>query len=441
MSRLAGVAPGVLTGLGVLGTFVGIFQGLIGFDVRDISASVPVLLDGMKTAFVTSVVGMGSGLIVKVVGEVFQRQGGAPQDASAGDIIVRLESMEASNREGLERLRGAIIGEGDGSLVTQMQKLRTTLDDRLQANSKQVGELGEATLTEIRNISTRMAEDNTKAFIEALERAIQDFNTKLTEQFGENFKQLNVAVGRLLEWQEQYRLQMAEMAGHLKDASAASVLSATALNQVASSSGAIVAASARLEELLNSYASSQSDLERKLEAFADMSVQAQSALPVVEERLNAMTVGLGTAVQQAVERARQIADEQAASFNGLKAGLEQMRLTTEATATSVAKQATDLLISTEAGFQKAMEASANRLEIGMRETNERVAQRLEEHARKLSEHLNAQILTLDAALQDELTRCIELLGRRLAAVSDHLANDYTRLAVKLNDIAKAANSA
>jgi len=41
-----------------------------------------------------------------------------------------------------------------------------------------------------------MAENNSKALIEALQEVIRDFNAKINEQFGENFKQLNEAVGK-----------------------------------------------------------------------------------------------------------------------------------------------------------------------------------------------------------------------------------------------------
>ena len=46
-------APNMLTSLGILGTFVGIVVGLIGFDVNAIDASIGTLLAGLKTAFIT----------------------------------------------------------------------------------------------------------------------------------------------------------------------------------------------------------------------------------------------------------------------------------------------------------------------------------------------------------------------------------------------------
>ena len=45
---------GLTTTLGIFGTFVGIFIGLLGFDVNDITSSVPQLLGGLKTAFLIS---------------------------------------------------------------------------------------------------------------------------------------------------------------------------------------------------------------------------------------------------------------------------------------------------------------------------------------------------------------------------------------------------
>lgn len=44
--------------LGILGTFTGIIIGLLNFDTESIDTSIPVLLDGLKTAFITSIVGM-----------------------------------------------------------------------------------------------------------------------------------------------------------------------------------------------------------------------------------------------------------------------------------------------------------------------------------------------------------------------------------------------
>lgn len=61
---------GVFTGIGILGTFVGLTIGLLGIDTSSTAAlqgGISVLLSGMTTAFWTSVVGIGFGLIFNIV--------------------------------------------------------------------------------------------------------------------------------------------------------------------------------------------------------------------------------------------------------------------------------------------------------------------------------------------------------------------------------------
>jgi len=52
--------------VGVLGTFVGVFVGLQGFDPAEIMSSVKHILVGLKTAFFTSIVGMSVAIILSV---------------------------------------------------------------------------------------------------------------------------------------------------------------------------------------------------------------------------------------------------------------------------------------------------------------------------------------------------------------------------------------
>ena len=51
----------------MLGTFVGIFIGLQGFNPDDITNSVNDILVGLKTAFFTSIVGMSVSTILSII--------------------------------------------------------------------------------------------------------------------------------------------------------------------------------------------------------------------------------------------------------------------------------------------------------------------------------------------------------------------------------------
>lgn len=56
--RLTASTANLLTSLGILGTFAGIVVGLMDFDPKNIDGSIESLLSGLKTAFLTSLVGM-----------------------------------------------------------------------------------------------------------------------------------------------------------------------------------------------------------------------------------------------------------------------------------------------------------------------------------------------------------------------------------------------
>lgn len=55
-----------IVSLGVLGTFIGIAIGLFHFDASDIKSSMPQLLEGLKTAFITSGVGIFFSIILSI---------------------------------------------------------------------------------------------------------------------------------------------------------------------------------------------------------------------------------------------------------------------------------------------------------------------------------------------------------------------------------------
>ena len=70
ISIFARSIPSHMTSLGILGTFLGIFIGLYKFDVNNLHISVPLLLDGMKLAFGTSIAGLACSTLLKVSGSI-----------------------------------------------------------------------------------------------------------------------------------------------------------------------------------------------------------------------------------------------------------------------------------------------------------------------------------------------------------------------------------
>lgn len=68
--RIVDASSGTLVGLGLLGTFLGLTLGVHNFDtanVQNIQSSIQSLLNGMSTAFMTSLLGMGFSIIYTLV--------------------------------------------------------------------------------------------------------------------------------------------------------------------------------------------------------------------------------------------------------------------------------------------------------------------------------------------------------------------------------------
>jgi methyl-accepting chemotaxis protein len=185
--------PGIVTTLGVLGTFFGIFFALLAFDVRDVQASVPPLLRGLQLAFMTSIAGMCAALLLKLFPWIFlisREQASTDKEEATLEEVVRL----------LGKIDKGISGEGETTLVTQIQKMRTSLVDKQD-------ELNQSFI----EFASKVVADSTQSLVEALTQVMKDFNTKINEQFGENFKQLNEAVGKMLEWQKEYSARIEVM--------------------------------------------------------------------------------------------------------------------------------------------------------------------------------------------------------------------------------------
>lgn len=177
--RTAHDAPSIFTTGGIFFTFLGIAEGLIGFNAQDIEASVPTLLSGLQTAFIASVVGVFIALTIKLRLALFgvrAKDGAAKvQGATVDDLCNQMIAVEH-----------AIVGEEDLTLLSQMKLLRQDTNDRLDNLRRSHDEF-----------AAKMADNNSKALIAALQEVIRDFNLKITEQFGDNFKRLNEAVGQM----------------------------------------------------------------------------------------------------------------------------------------------------------------------------------------------------------------------------------------------------
>lgn len=116
--RIIEYFPSVVSTLGVLGTFLGITIGLVGFDSADLNASIPKLLEGLKTAFFTSLLGMlGSIFLSSKVNRLFDKNGASDAETAAARICNAVESMSNVNNESIRTLSDNVKEQAEAQKV------------------------------------------------------------------------------------------------------------------------------------------------------------------------------------------------------------------------------------------------------------------------------------------------------------------------------------
>ncbi len=303
-------APTLLTSLGILGTFVGIVVGLMAFDATDIDGSISLLLAGLKTAFITSLVGMACSIFYKVVLStgLLERKAKAASELSAEDIgASHIFDAIKEQSVALTELKQVIAGEDEDTVVGQIKLQRSDSNDHLKAlikhadnNHEQMELLVKLAKHQRQNFMTfsdklwaqmetfaeMLSKSATEQVINALKEVIKDFNNQLTEQFGENFKQLNAAVLSLVDWQENYRHQLVQMMDQYAQGVEAITKTEGSVANISEKSSLIPANMDQLKTVLETNQHQLAELERHLEVFRDMRDRAVEAVPEIRQQVD-----------------------------------------------------------------------------------------------------------------------------------------------------------
>ena len=431
LSRFDGTAPALLTTLGVLGTFTGIFFGLLDFDVTNIDDSVPQLLGGLKIAFVTSIFGMAAMIILRCVQVVVPQPVTGKTEVTPEIIHGTLEAIKREiedasehEQEALDKLRKAVSAESDSSLLTQVQKLRTDFKD------------GQNELTrEFRQFAEKIAESNSEALIEALEKVIRDFNAQLNEQFGENFKQLNEAVGALLTWQENYRRHVETLEARFNAAMQGIEASEEAIRKIVAHTETIPPVLERLEKIVQETSTATIELNSHLGAVSGLKEQALQAFPMIEQNLKQLTDDLSKSVRGIITQSSDALQRQQGANEQLRQGFDTLLNNSREAQNRFEHAVSGALQSMQTSLNTAMEQHARTIEVAANEMRSQI----NEAWKQTSEAIENRFENFDQQMQQELRRSIEILGRNLASLSEKFAEDYGPLTERLREIVQVGS--
>lgn len=415
------VAPGVLVSLGILGTFTGILIGLLGFDVTDLEGSVPRLLEGMKTAFVSSVSGLSLALVVRGVATYRQRgrTGGTPTTATLADVHGTLARIDGRLTEGLKQvgdevasLTKAIGGEGDSTLIGRIKLMHLDQKEASAANLKALNEFAE-----------KVSELGSKALIEALQRVIQDFNKNLTEQFGDNFKHLNAGVEKLVQWQVEYRQHLETMQNRLEAATASMQTAEQSLQAVVTAVSPLPSVHQQLLTVIAKLEQENNALEARLAQFAALGRQAVEALPVVQSNIDQLTTGFTKTITEGVGQLQAAQRMQMQSKEALTAAFLELRTGTGTLISSNAEQQKVL----QRTFAETLTALETQLRAMHTQSAKHWQEILKEQVERQQDAVRQQLERLDDTLKQQMVDSMDRLSAHLLGLHQKLVQDYEPL--------------
>ena len=250
---------GSIVSIGLFTTFVGILTGLYGFDTTNIAASVPQLLEGLRFAFAGSVLGMFLSLVLSITQKfIFE--------ATADEEV--LQSIDRN-------IAALVDGLNNPSEMTkQFVEMREFLEEHLRRIDKTL----DKALMEL-------AKGATEEVISALKQVITDFNNNLTEQFGDNFKELNAACLKLVEWQKKYRDHVDKVEGNLKIIMKSLDQSSKAATELTKSNKKTQEVCKEVAQLIATYDVQIKTLESHLQGCKELRDQANQFLSDTQEAL------------------------------------------------------------------------------------------------------------------------------------------------------------
>lgn len=465
---------------GIFGTFVGIVVALTFFDHNDITSSMPEFLASMKIVFFTSITGMLGSLILdtKVTDPL-------SEETNLTDVVHAIKTGDnaiingiTSINKNINHITNSISGTEEGSILNQLILVRSNMNDKFDSLNK-----------EFRDFATLQAENNTKALVDAIREVIGDFNTKLNEQFGENFKELNNAVGDLVTWQNNYK-DIIELTYKKIGMSSDSIKqSKEMLESVQRRFSENMNINIDVKNAIEVLTKENEKMIEKMQAFKHLSKTAEQAFPIIKENIEGITLGISKQVEQNLQNVESNMDKQhqrgigllenidqsmEKSFgefdksiheinstmnqsinelkDGVSKGIQSNVKAIEGSFKSINEMALGMIsevntnvntsldtlrdgvgninssISDSVGnLTESIDGSSKMLSEKMFKTFSDSMSNVEQIQQKIGDQMESTILQIDDALRQELEKSLQSLGNQLASVSQKFVEDYTKL--------------
>lgn len=418
--------PGLLTSLGILGTFIGIVIGLLDFNIKDIDGSIEALLAGLKTAFITSLSGMAGAIVFKVISttKVFYENrviDDFPLEVEAKDILKAIKDQDKK----FDLLVKALSSDDESSLSAQIKLLRTDLNDQnrklvkgisIQIKAFQI--FSEKLWINLNDFAEILSKSATETIIEALKDVIVDFNDNLTEQFGDNFKALDASVKKLVDWQTNYGNQLEQMIAQYSQGVLAITDIEKAVSIISDETKSIPETMNSLKSVLTVNQHQIKELSNHLHAFKEIKENAVQAFPEIQAHIDKTIQGISLSSQKASD-----------SYQLLLSNTEDVQKTftksIEKTQNQLESTVSELIEKQVSEMHKSFKALENEVQKSVDQTGQAVNNKLE---------------MIDKSMSEEVTRVMTEMGGALASISGQFTQDYQELTRAMHKVTRSNRS-
>ncbi|MDO4620631.1 MAG: MotA/TolQ/ExbB proton channel family protein [Lachnospiraceae bacterium] len=195
------LVSGTMTGLGILGTFIGLSIGLQAFNTgtaQEITDSIGPLIQGIKVAFHTSIYGMVFGLTFSFLykGKLDQATEALNRFLNAYDNYV----LPDSKNENLSQMLAFQKKQAEG-----MNELADAMGSKLAAT---LGDIMTPQFNRMNTTITNFAAVATQAQLEGIENVVDKFVEQMNQSLQGAFVDLGRSMTEMVEWQRENRSYM-----------------------------------------------------------------------------------------------------------------------------------------------------------------------------------------------------------------------------------------
>ena len=271
-----------------------------------------------------------------------------------------------------------------------------------------------------------MSKAFSEAIIEELKSVIREFNEKISEQFGENFKQLNFAVGRLVDWQDNYKHQLEDSQTKLDETmnvfnQALEGIQQTeqVLSKISESASFIPASMERFDSAVKKLNDELIELHKGLASVVEMRERAENAFPEISDKIDELTETLTATASAQQETTSQVNEE------------------IQETVSTMSEQMTESVKKIEEQINASLEDQQNIQKQMLDEVRDAFNKTVSDTQEALANAIN----TLDESMQEEVGRVIQQMADNLSGITRQFVEDYAPLLEQSRQVVELSKQA